>query len=442
MEGLRAALGPGVEVVHGWGARIRRGLEPVSAGQVTDPGPGAGAGGRFLDVDGAVLVPSTGWPRKPIWTGREVVAGRPRVEVTARLRARVDGEHGIGVAGTGQFRLTAVTPSWSTSWPARAGDAAGLLAVLQRGGRMVLAQDDEVDLTVVRRLEPGATAASMTLAWRRPRPRRRRSCRGGGPGRRGRRRRGGRRHHRGDRERGLRRTSLALPGRQDDLVRAVAAASGTVVVVVNAGSPVELPWRDQVPAILLSWFPGQEFGHALADVLLGRVEPGGRLPTWPAPQADVPVLDTRPVEGRSSTPRASTSATAPAGPGPTRRSRSATASATPPGPTRTWRRRPPPTPATRSWSACGWPTAAGGPAARCRAYLSRPARRSSARRCGWPGSRSRAEPRPAAAAELRLALAFQHWWPRPTPGRPSRALPAQRRPSVADRPLTAEIAIR
>lgn len=50
--------------------------------------------------------------------------------------------------------------------------------------------------------------------------------------------------------------------------------------------------------MLLSWFGGQEMGHALADVLLGAAEPGGRLPTtWPASEADVPVLSTTPVDG-------------------------------------------------------------------------------------------------------------------------------------------------
>ncbi|WP_067664521.1 glycoside hydrolase family 3 C-terminal domain-containing protein [Nocardia miyunensis] len=70
------------------------------------------------------------------------------------------------------------------------------------------------------------------------------------------------------------------------------------VVVVNSGAPVEMPWRDDVAAVLLSWFPGQEFGGALADVLTGAREPGGRLPTtWPVTMADVPVLDTTPDSG-------------------------------------------------------------------------------------------------------------------------------------------------
>ncbi|PZE64014.1 beta-glucosidase [Curtobacterium sp. MCBD17_021] len=98
---------------------------------------------------------------------------------------------------------------------------------------------------------------------------------------------------------GYDRTSLALPGHQDDLVRAVTAANPATVVVVNAGSPVEMPWRDDVAAVLLTWFGGQEYGNALADVLTGAREPGGRLPTtWPAATADVPVLDVTPVDGR------------------------------------------------------------------------------------------------------------------------------------------------
>ncbi|WP_240805633.1 glycoside hydrolase family 3 C-terminal domain-containing protein [Streptomyces sp. A1547] len=98
---------------------------------------------------------------------------------------------------------------------------------------------------------------------------------------------------------GFDRRDLALPGRQDDLVRAVAAANPNTVVVVNAGSPVELPWRDEVAAVLLTWFPGQEGGAALADVLLGDAEPGGRLPTtWPERFADAPVTEVVPTDGR------------------------------------------------------------------------------------------------------------------------------------------------
>ncbi|MFJ9723173.1 beta-glucosidase [Streptomyces sp. NPDC101209] len=96
---------------------------------------------------------------------------------------------------------------------------------------------------------------------------------------------------------GYDRKDLALPGRQDDLVRAVAAANPRTVVVVNSGSPVELPWRDEVAAVLLSWFPGQEGGAALADVLTGAHEPGGRLPTTWGSLADAPVTRVTPENG-------------------------------------------------------------------------------------------------------------------------------------------------
>jgi beta-glucosidase len=98
---------------------------------------------------------------------------------------------------------------------------------------------------------------------------------------------------------GFDRRDLRLPGRQDDLVRAVAAANPRTVVVVNSGSPVELPWREDVAAVLLSWFPGQEGGAALAEVLLGHEEPGGRLPTtWPGRLTDAPVTKVRPSDGQ------------------------------------------------------------------------------------------------------------------------------------------------
>ncbi|MGA4848663.1 glycoside hydrolase family 3 protein [Streptomyces sp. G5(2025)] len=96
---------------------------------------------------------------------------------------------------------------------------------------------------------------------------------------------------------GFDRRDLRLPGRQDDLVRAVAAANPNTVVVVNSGSPVELPWRDEVAAVLLGWFPGQEGGAALADVLLGAEEPGGRLPTTWGDLATAPVTQVTPEEG-------------------------------------------------------------------------------------------------------------------------------------------------
>lgn len=94
------------------------------------------------------------------------------------------------------------------------------------------------------------------------------------------------------------RSSLTLPGEQDALVTAVCAANPATIVVVNSGGPVLLPWRHDTAAVLLTWFPGQEGGNGLADVLFGEREPGGRLPTtWPARESDVPVADFLPVEG-------------------------------------------------------------------------------------------------------------------------------------------------
>ena len=92
--------------------------------------------------------------------------------------------------------------------------------------------------------------------------------------------------------------TLALPGRQDDLVRAVAAAARRTVVVVNAATPVLMPWLDEVDAVLWIGLPGQEGGHAVADVLLGLAEPAGRLvTTFPGADGDGPAWSVTPVDG-------------------------------------------------------------------------------------------------------------------------------------------------
>jgi beta-glucosidase len=89
------------------------------------------------------------------------------------------------------------------------------------------------------------------------------------------------------------RDSLRLHPSDEELILRVAAANPRTVVVVLAGAAVTAEaWRHEVPAILLAWYPGMEGGHALADVLLGAAEPGGRLPfVVPRDEADLPAFD-------------------------------------------------------------------------------------------------------------------------------------------------------
>jgi beta-glucosidase len=74
------------------------------------------------------------------------------------------------------------------------------------------------------------------------------------------------------------RTSMDLPGTQDELVRRVLDANPATVVVINAGSPVTMEWAPDARALMQTWFGGQEMAGGLADVLLGDAEPAGRLP--------------------------------------------------------------------------------------------------------------------------------------------------------------------
>jgi beta-glucosidase len=301
LQGIRAALGNEVVVEHVTGAYNRPGLSPIRAECVTCPACGRpGLAVRYLDPAGRQLRAEHRMSGRLVWFGEEILHGA-RVEASARFRAPVAGRWRFGFAGTGTFTFTvdARTVIEETVCPNNPSFAASYLDPPQRWVTRDLAVGDEVDLVLRHQLVPDLDFARVVLGVAAPR--------------------------RSDDEElqlavaaarradaaivvigtteqmeteGRDRTSLALPGGQDDLVRAVAAVNSRTVVVVNAGAPVAMPWRDDVAAILLTWFPGQEFGTALADVLIGAVEPGGRLPTTWTARDDIPVPVTRPVDGR------------------------------------------------------------------------------------------------------------------------------------------------
>jgi beta-glucosidase len=282
LEGLRTALGPDVDVTYAVGTRLPESLRPA---------PIADLDVRWLDADGTLLRQENRRSARLIWLG-DAVTEASEVRVSGRLTADATGTWRLGVVGLGRFTLdingeTALTTTLT-------GDAhhPGEAAV-----ERALTEGDDVDIVVTHYPEPGSAVVGLTLGADRPQP------------------------STADEladavaiardadvaivvvgtteaveSEGFDRDSLALPGDQDELVKAVANANPRTVVVVNAGAPVLLPWRDEVGTLLLAWFGGQEMGTALADVLLGVREPGGRLPTtWPAGEAGV--LTTTPTDG-------------------------------------------------------------------------------------------------------------------------------------------------
>ena len=217
------------------------------------------------------------WMEMPYCVDPERLAS---VEISGRLTAEAAGRHQLGIRGIGELTLMAGERKLfdEAVWPDVSDFATLFLAPPENRMGLDLAAGESVDVSLRQRvtLQPGFAMVSLTLGYSEPIAEADDLL--------------------AEAERvaaasdvavvvvgttneveseGFDRTSLALPGRQDELVRRVAAANSATVVVVNAGSPVDLPWADDVAAVLLTWFPGQEAGHALADVLFGVVEPGG-----------------------------------------------------------------------------------------------------------------------------------------------------------------------
>jgi len=301
LEGLSAALPDAVKLRYATGCDPRTGkLPPAAAPQW------AALQATFRDNAGAIVwqAPlSSGygrWMDMPAGVDPDAL---DTVEISGRLTAEASGTHQLGIRGIGRFTLSAGGAVLFDGLLEPESDdfAVTFLAPPERHVpvEMDAGQALEVALTQHVSLVRGFPVVSLTLGYGAPIAAEDELL--------------------GEAEavasaadvavvvvgttdevesEGFDRTTLALPGRQDELVRRVAAVNRRTIVVVNAGSPVELPWADQVAAVLLVWFPGQEAGHAIADVLLGVAEPGGRLPTtWPVAGTDSPVLSVTPVGG-------------------------------------------------------------------------------------------------------------------------------------------------
>jgi beta-glucosidase len=95
------------------------------------------------------------------------------------------------------------------------------------------------------------------------------------------------------------RAKLGLPGHQEELIDAVAATGKPTVVVVVGGSAVTMPWLGRVAGIVDVWYPGEVGGTAVADVLWGDENPGGRLPiTFPVSEGQLPLVYNHKPTGR------------------------------------------------------------------------------------------------------------------------------------------------
>jgi len=95
------------------------------------------------------------------------------------------------------------------------------------------------------------------------------------------------------------RAKLSLPGHQEELISAVAATGKPVVVVLVGGSAITMPWLDRVNAVVMAWYPGEQGGHGVADVVFGAVNPSGRLPvTFPIEEGQLPLVYNHKPTGR------------------------------------------------------------------------------------------------------------------------------------------------
>ena len=305
LDGIRAGLGESVQVDHAPGVTAHSRVPQAGAPHTWQPdGSGPGVRVAFLDASGTELGSERRSGGSFNWMGGFGAgidtSSVKQIQVSTRVRAGDPGTYRVGASGVGRFQLSLdgeprldrtlelppgadlvealMTPPQATvDVDLAAGEMVGVVLTHDTGALRtgvdgmdlpavfqinlqppVLADDDAIAEAVA--LARAADVAVVVVGTNEE-----------------------------VESEGYDRSSLRLPGRQDELVDAVATANPRTVVLVNSGAPVLLPWAEDVAAVLLTWFPGQEMGNALADVLTGRAEPGGRLPTtWPRDEEGLP----------------------------------------------------------------------------------------------------------------------------------------------------------
>lgn len=300
LDGIRAALGDEVEVVHERGCGNQRGTHPVLNANHLEPGPDFASPAfetelfHGPELAGEPFHRETRRQAECVWLGAFHEEVDPHA-FSARMRARwvppVSGTHVFSLKSCGRSRVAIdgewILDQWESpgvgdAFYGRGTDLVEAPIELEAGKRYEIVIEysapgddgwigfsvgclipepaDEMDraIAAARDADVAIVVVGLNANWE---------------------------------TEGSDRVDMSLPGRQAELIERVSSTNANTIVVVNAGSPTAMDYADRAPAILQLWYPGQELGHALADVLFGKASPGGRLPTtFPVDYADHPAF--------------------------------------------------------------------------------------------------------------------------------------------------------